>query len=589
MRLRAVQKTCAVILGLSLAAAACGGDGGTSTPGSGAKGKRGGTLRLLGQGDVNNLDTASSYELIAWGFIMRAATRQLMSYKNTDDKATRDVPVPDLATKAPDVSADGKTYTFTLKKDVKYAPPVNRAIVGNDVVVGIKRLCDPNQPSGGLGYYTDTILGLAKFCKGFEGVKKKDPAAVRSYIENNHVEGLKAPADDKVVFTLVKPAGDFLNILALPFASPVPAEHALKYVADSKDFRQNFVGSGPYTMDSYEPAKHIFLKRNDNQKDGDELRRAWVDRIEIITNASDDQNTQSAIEKGEADMYFGGTPTVVAIDKFSRTKDKRLHITPEGCVFYTAFNLRRPQSPGGKALQDVRVRQAINVAWDKQAHLQVYGGPNAGTVTGQIFTTPVLGYEKLDPYAANDGRGDPAKAKQMLTEAGYPNGITLDYLYRPARKGEALATKVQAFLKKAGITLNLKKVLDQDFYGKHLVNPDANDWDMTSVGWCPDWLGNAGRTFFTPLLDGRKYGLGATNYGDYNNPTVNKLADAAFALSDNTKIAAAWHEIDQKVMDDAPWVPVYESNSVQFVSSRVQNFVHFPFASNADVTNIWLN
>lgn len=589
MRLRAVQRAFAVLVGLSLVATACGGDDeGPGTPGSGAKGKRGGTLRLLGQGDITNLDTATSYELIAWGYIMRAMTRQLVTYPNTEDKVKRDVPVPDVAAKLPEITDGGRTYTFTLKKDVEFAPPVNRAIVGNDFIVGIKRLCDPNNPSGGLGYFTDTIVGLTDFCAGLGKVKTGNTAAVKSYIENNRVAGMSSPEDNKLIFKLTQPAGDFLNLLATPFASPVAGEHALKYIADSKEFRQNFVGSGPYTLDRYEPEKFIHMKRNENQKDGDEIRRAWVDRIEITTNSSDDTVVQQQIETGEADMYFGGSPPVATIETARNKKDARLHVNPNGCIYYTVMNLRRPQSPGGKALQDVRVRQALNYAWDKTAHLQVYGGETAGTPTGQILTSPIIGYDKFDPYETPGNNGDPDKAKALLTAAGFPNGITFDYLYRPARKGEALAASVQESLKKSGITLNLKKVLDKDFYSQHLVKPDANDWDFSSVGWCPDWPGNGSRTFFTPLLDGRKYAAGSTNYGEYNNPAVNKLVDKALTAQSLTKVKTQWHAIDVAVMKDAPWVPVYESNSVQFVSARLKNFVFFPFSDNADVTNLWL-
>ena len=81
---------------------------------------------------------------------------------------------------------------------------------------------------------------------------------------------------------------------------------------------------------------------------------------------------------------------------------------------------------------------------------------------------------------------------------------------------------------------------------------------------------------------------GSTNYACYNNPEVNKLIDQALAESDVDKAAEIWHEADQKVMADAPWVPITTGREPHYHSERVGNWVYFPFANNADITNVFL-
>lgn len=253
------------------------------------------------------------------------------------------------------------------------------------------------------------------------------------------------------------------------------------------------------------------------------------------------------------------------------------------------INFNSPNAQG--ALKKLEVRQALNYAVNKKNIIQILGGPDLFKPLGQILSPTITGYQEFDPYATPDSAGDPAKAKQMLADAGYPNGLDLIYLYRNKGKAPAIATTLQADLKKSGINLKLKQVPPADFYTQHLQKPSATkagDWDLAGPGWNPDWQGNAARSFFVPLLDGRQCGEGSTNYACYNNPEVNKLIDQALAESDVDKASDLWHEADQKTMADAPWVPVTTGKNPLYHSKRVGNYNLFDFASNADITNVFL-
>jgi peptide/nickel transport system substrate-binding protein len=576
----------ALFCAFALTAAACGKSSTTKNPTAGLK--SGGTLKLAGLKDVTHYDTNQAYEVRAWGFHLRATSRQMLSYPNVLDAAKRDTPVPDLATKMPDISADGLTYTFTIKNNVKWAPPTSREIVAGDFVRAIKRLCDPNGPSGGLSYYEATVQGMTEFCTGFSKIKKESAPAVKTYVENTQISGLKAESDKKLVVTLKQKAGDFLNMMAIPFSTPVPVE-VLNYITDSSEYRKHLgaFASGPYTIESYAAKQSLKLARNPNwDKSTDSLRKAYVDRIEITLNAASKESIQQQIEAGTLDMYLRGNPPNAAAAKAEAAKDPRLHVDKDGaCVFYISFNLHHT-TPGGKLVQNKVVRQALSYAIDKTAIIQVLGGPRNGTPAGQILTPVLLGYKKIDPYATPGSKGDLTKAKALLTSAGVTGALKLDFIYDNTETNKNIVQVVADNLKTIGVSIN---PIPKDDATVDTTNPKSDNWDLYYAGWCPDWNGNGARTFFTPLLSDpglKNYNAGGSyNYGGYDNPEVDTKVDEALA-ADPTKAADIWPTIDEKVMDDAPWIPIYTSNSVNYVGSRVKGFVFFPFSTSADITNL---
>ncbi len=577
--------TTALVTGLLLTATACGGsDAGGSDTAAGAK--KGGTLKMLGAGDIDHMDTASAYYTVSYT-LLRAISRQLVSYPNSSDATKANTPVPDMVESIPEPTNGGKTYEFTIKDGVKWDTTPARQVTGADAVLGFKRLCNPVQPTGALGYFAGVIEGMKEFCDAFV----KAPATIagiKDFITKNEISGLKADGN-KVSITLVQPAGDFLNIIALPFASPAPIEF-LDVLPDSPEFRQKFISDGPYKLKSYTADKSIELVRNPAwDSKTDDLRKAYVDAISV-TQGSDEGPVQKQLKAGTADLQWDTTVPTADIPGLQALKDPKLVLKDNGSTNpYITINFDSPNA--GKALANLKVRQALNYAVSKKNIIQVLGGPSLYTPLGQILTPPILGYEQFDPYATPDSAGDPAKAKALLAEAGFPNGLKLIYLYRNKGKAPLIAQTLQADLAKSGITLTLKQVPPADFYTQHLQKPSARksgDWDLAGPGWNPDWQGNAARSFFVPLLDGRQCGEGSTNYNCYNNPEVNKLIDDALAEQDQAKVGDLWHQADVKTMADAPWIPIATGKTPYYYGDRVGNWVYFGFSNNADITNVYL-
>jgi peptide/nickel transport system substrate-binding protein len=196
-----------LVLGLALLGASCTGPQQDPSP----NGVRGGTLRVLSVDPIIGLDTAVNYT--PNGFAMaRAYARTLYSYNPAGPSDQVTVPVPDIASGPPQVSADRRTYTFTLRGGVRYAPPVNREVTAQDFITAIQRFYDKTTPSPGQ-QYADLIAGATAFGAG----------------KASRIAGLAAPDARTLTITLDQPAGDFLSILTQSLFAPVPGEHAAGY------------------------------------------------------------------------------------------------------------------------------------------------------------------------------------------------------------------------------------------------------------------------------------------------------------------------------------------------------------------------
>ena len=155
-----------------------------------------------------------------------------------------------------------------------------------------------------------------------------------------------------------------------------------------------------------------------------------------------------------------------------------------------------------------------------------------------------------------------------------------------------IAQTLQADLAKAGITLELQQVPQDNLYGQYLAQPsDAQRgvWDLAIVDWGPDWFGNNGRTTVQPLLEGSTYGPGSSDYGDYNSAAENADINAALAASSQSAAASAWHQADEQAMKDAAIIPIDVHKHAIFAAAAVHNLFIDPYSRVGDITNVWLS
>jgi peptide/nickel transport system substrate-binding protein len=245
------------------------------------------------------------------------------------------------------------------------------------------------------------------------------------------------------------------------------------------------------------------------------------------------------------------------------------------------------------AIADVRVRQAVNYAVDKVAYRDALAGRFAptGELASTILAPGSLGYRPYDLYPTPGGRGDPAKARALLAEAGYPNGLTLSFVSSGSGRYADTVKPIQESLARAGIDLKVTRYQGFDLWAKSLAIPAKRlEHQLGQTIWNPDYLGvgdNARQTI-VPQYDGR-LDPAVANYTEYHNPAVNRLIDRALAETDRGRRATLWAAIDQRIMRDAPLVPlVWENSSFQW-ASRVHGWRYNPWTVGPDLTAVWLD
>jgi peptide/nickel transport system substrate-binding protein len=381
-----------------------------------------------------------------------------------------------------------------------------------------------------------------------------------------------------------------------PF-NPAPVE-SLNYVPGSDASAQHVIADGPYMVQSYVPTRSITYVRNPAWKAStDPIRKAYVDKIVVSetgnqTGVQQQLQTNTAAASMEFDAFppVGATPGLVNQMKSGLTHNMNLGPTYSTNP-YLVYNTVSPNN--NKALEKVAVRQALSYGINRAHLITDAGGPVLSPPLTHILPPGINGSQDVpagyDPYPYN-----PTKAKQMLAAAGYPNGLSLTLLYRPSSSITAkMATTLQADMAKIGVKIKLLGASPADYITKYVIVPSVAKrgvWDITFAGWGPDWYGDGALSFFNPLFSGApSYPPVGSNFGFYNNPSVNSLIAQGAQAPTASAAAAIWGKADQAVMKDAPIYPITDPQQPNYHASYVHNAVYVPAIQQFDPTNVWMS
>jgi len=589
-RRRLAAVSLAAVASLTLAACSSGGGTVSGSGGATATPVTGGTLNMLGAGDVDYMDPNISYYSVGY-LNLRMWSRQLFTYP-ADPGTDNTKPVADLSTDIPTaanggVSADGKTYTIKIRKGAQWNTTPARQVTAEDMVRGLKRTANPVQPFGGIPDFANLIVGYKAFADGFAKVPKTT-AAIKEYIDKTPLPGVVAKDPTTVEFHLTQPATYFVDMLTLTAFSPAPVE-SLNYLPASTELGNHYPSDGPYKVDSWSPTKAITFSRNPAwNASTDPVRKAYVDKIVVNETVSQD-SIQQQLQTGTptADLEWDVAPPPSQLPALIAKKDKNLNLGMTASTNpYVVYNTVSPNN--NKALANVKVRQAISYAINRDHILQVLGGPTINPPLTHVLPDNILGSKQIDPYPYNVD-----KAKQLLSEAGFPH-LTLKFLYRNASEGSSKTFQtVQQDLSKAGITVTGVPSPNADFYVKYLQVPSVAQrgvWDLSLGGWGADWYGNAALSFFNPLFSGEpSYPPIGSNFGLYNNPATNALIDQAAKAPSQDQAADLWAKADAQVMANAPFFPLTNPKNANYHATQVNNAVYVPSMQMFDPTNVWLS
>ena len=568
---------------VALALAGCGGTAVTNGGSNNQAAHRGGTLRILGQSDIFNLDPVSAYYTVS-SMIELLFTRQLYQYRDVANFAQQIKPVPDIATGYPVITDGGKTYTIHIKSGVMWDTTPPRQVTAADFVRGFKFLCNPQSPTGAPGYFTGTIVGMASYCAGFAKVKA-NVAAIDAYVNSHTVPGVVAAGPLTLVFHLMNPATDFLNILAMGFCSARPVEY-MKYLPDSPAFRQHTLSDGPYKITSYTPDRSFVFVRNPAWKQStDSLRHAYVNEF-TVTEGLNATSVQQQLEAGTGDMEWDVGPPPEDLPGLESSHNSGLVISsyPTGFTYVTLNQYAGP-------FRNVKLRQAVAYALDKNAIVRILGGPSIAQAATQFMLPGSTGYVSgFNPYPDNNGNGNPSMARKLIKEAGFPHGVTIKLIYSTTDPTPREAQAMQSSLQAAGFTVKLIPVTQSDWYGKYLEIPSTakgDVWDISLPGWIPDWFGNNGRATIVPIFT--KPGLLTNDFDGYNSPVTNGLVNSALSAPSQSAAASFWAKANEQVVKDVADVPLIYQRWTVFHSSRVHGCTFFVYALSCDPANVWLS
>jgi peptide/nickel transport system substrate-binding protein len=404
-------------------------------------------------------------------------------------------------------SADGLTWTFNLRQGIKFHD--GKEMTSEDVKFTFDRLRDPEVGAATVALYSN-------------------------------ITAIEAPDAYTVVFTLASPNPDFLKDLG--------DYHALIMDAAGTDFATQWNGTGPFVLESYSPEDRIVFKRNSNYwlKDDDGNQLPYLDGMEFIF-IPDSTAQVEALRGGQIDYLIYLPSEYVSV---LESEGLVVHQSPSNTAY--VLHMRSDRAPA----EDNNVRQALKLATDTEAILQGafegLGTAGSGTPFG-----PVYGEFYLDePTPARDVD----KAKELLAEAGYADGLEIDIVCQDRSPVPAICTIWKEQLAEAGVTVNINLVPTDVYYGADNLWLEA-DFAIT------DW---GSRPYPQPYLDLAYTCEAQWNESHWCDEELDELAAQAAMELDPAKRAEQYHQIQSIFKERGPIILVFFINNLWGASTNLQ-------------------
>ncbi|HWL11377.1 MAG TPA: ABC transporter substrate-binding protein [Ureibacillus sp.] len=531
---------------IALVLAACGGSESESSSDSSkpetnaGEPQSGGALtRALIYGDPQNLDPitrshGTTTSMITWNIF-----EPLIRYDAEKGEYT-----PGNA-QTWETNEDGTVYTFKLKQGVKFHN--GREVTAQDFKYSLERLVNPQNASPNAGNL-QMVVGYTEFTTGTA----------------SELTGVKVVDDYTLEITISSPNNTFLSIMSLPFTAAVPKE-AVEELGD--EFGAKPIGAGPFKFSSWVRDSEVILEKFDDYHAG----APYLDTV-VYKILTDQAARDTAFSSEQIDMMVLGDAQYAQYKNNPQFTDYVVEV-PELFIRNLRFNFEK-EGPW----QDVRVRQAINYAIDRETIIATVLGGKAYSATG-VLPTSIKGYnEEVFSYPY-----DPEKAKELLKEAGYEDGFTLPILTSShSAFGVPAVEAMSGFLEEVGIKIEIEQVDMASLADR------GSSGDFETIMYS-----NGGMT--SPVEFISKYfhsdNFGATgNIGYYKNEEVDALLDQALATTDEEEMIKLSQEAEEIVVEEAP---------MWFFNYNKAVIVHQPWVKGLqavptdidyqDLTKVWID
>ncbi len=511
------------------------------------KSHAGGTLKLLASTAGGTLDPQVNYTLQYWQ-LYQATYDGLVAFHKVAGQSSFEV-VPDLATAMPTITNGGKTYTFTLRKGIKYSN--GKTVTVNDVLASFQRIFKVSNPNAG-AWYNVIVGGNACLAK---------PATCT--LKGGVVVNAKT---NQVTFNLTAPDAEFLDQLAVPFGSILPASSPSKDAGTSP-----IPGTGAYYFAKYDPNRELVLKRNPYFKvwSAAAQPQGYPNEIDMVFgNTVESEVTQ--VENGQGDWVFDPLPSD-RLSELSTKYAKQLHVNPLTAIWYLPMNVNIAP------FNNVKARQALNYAIDKNAVVKLFGGTQLAQPACTILPPGFPGHVNFCDYQKGTGANykgpDLAKAKALVAASG-TKGDKVAIVVQTDPVNEAVGQYVQSVLNSIGYKATVKPI-SANIQFTYIQNT-KNKVQISLSQWYQDYP--AASDFLKILLSCSTFhpnSDNSINIAGFCNKTMDAKMNQAEALqvSNPTKANQIWGQVDQTMMGTyAPWVPLFTPKQIDFVSSRVGNY-----------------
>ncbi len=513
----------------------------------------GGTLvTLANTAPPGSPDPQINYSRQAWQLLILTHDG-LVGFKRTSGNDGKEL-VPDLATAIPKPMNRGRTYVFKLRKGIKFSN--GKDLKPSDVSFTFERLFKLRRSPNARAWYQMIVGGALcvarpRTCSLAGGVVADDSAGT-------------------VTFNLTRRDPEFLYKLAVPFAFVLPGNTPTEEAMIPPS------GTGPYEFNAYDPGRQIKLTRNVHFKEWSKDAQPAGNPDTIVQRFGltvDGEVTH--VEADEADWVFDHVPAD-RLEAFRATRfANQVHVNSLPATSFFAFNVM------AAPFNNVLARRAVNFATDRNALVQIYGGPTVADPTCQVLAPDLPGYEPYCPYTKRPGGGewhaaDLVKARRLVAASG-TRGAAVKVATGTTDTEQELGLYFVRLLNRLGYRARLR-VFPADLRRAQCKSA-RNTIQLCASSWVADYP--AGSDFFTvPLGCGTVAPRSKTspNVAEFCDRRIQARTDAALALEamDPDRAARAWAAIDRAVTDQAPWATMFNPKQVDFVSSRVTGYAFSP-------------
>jgi peptide/nickel transport system substrate-binding protein len=451
----------------------------------------------------------------------------------------------------------------------------------NDIKYSFTRVLDPRTGSLGFDFYKNYVEGAQEY---FTDVQKAMADSKEPKLKE--VSGLIVKDDSTFQIKLKKPFSPFIYYLCLGFVYVVPKEAVEKY---GKDFFQNPVGTGPFIFESWTPDLEINMKRNPNYWMKDEFGNSipYLDKVKFRF-IKDLSQQLLEFKNGTIDESYRIPNELLR----SVVNEDGITLTPE----YSKYKLQRTNAladqyygflTNGKIFNDVRVRQAFNYAVDREKIVK-YVLNGSGTVG--IYGIVPPGMPDYDTKSIKGYSFDLAKARQLMKEAGYPDGkgfpeVTLN-INEGGGRNTQIAEAIQNMLKEIGVTVKLQLLQ----FAQHLDNIDAGRSDFYRLGWIADYPDPEGflNLFYGKNVPDNPKEKSPINSFRYKNPKFDELFEKALATTDIKERNKIYQEAEQLAVSEAPLLFIYYDIDYRLLQPYVRGYALDPM-HRVNFRFLWLD